>query len=93
MMASGPATCGTGGNVGFISGTGAGCKGAGPAGDGSGAGGVSGAGAVATGAVLHAAMKTAIAMGNREDLVVVNMDARSSFQPIKIAWSIPDHDV
>jgi hypothetical protein len=73
-----------------MTGTGAGCTGAGAAGPGAGAGEVSGAGAVAAGAVLQAAMKTAIAMGNRGVFVVVNMDARSSLQSIEIAWSIPD---
>lgn len=88
MIASGPVTRGTAGNVEFIT-TGGGATG--PAGAGAvSAGAVSGTGAVLAGAVAHPARMNARAANIRVDILVVFMDARSSSNRTLIAWSIPD---
>src|SRR5215207_86577 len=93
LIARGPVTCGTGGSVGFITGTGAGVIGAG--GEVAGAvspAGLSGTGAVVAGAVAQAARNIVKAASIREAILVVFMDARSSAIRRLIAWSIPDYE-
>jgi hypothetical protein len=88
FIASGPATCGTGGSVGFITGTGAGTTGA-VGGAGSTVPG-SGTGAVVAGGVAHAPITSENPARMWTMVLVVFMDAWSSFSRSLIAWSIPD---
>jgi len=87
FIARGPVTWGTGGRVGFITGTGAGTTGAGAGAGAAGAG--SGTGAVAGGGAAQALRASENAPSKRSPVPVVFMDVRSSFIRALIAWSIP----